>query len=87
LSKLAYELAARMQLSIPEATTLDSEPESIKALYGLNDPANKGFARNCLMARRLLERGVRFVQILNGGSFGSPRINQARPAPCPPANN
>jgi hypothetical protein len=44
-------------------------------MYGLEDPANKGFARNCLMARRLLERGVRFVQIINGGAFGSPRIN------------
>lgn len=71
----AYELAARMQTSIPEATNLDSEPDHIKQLYGTDDPANKGFSRNCLMARRLLERGVRFVQIHNGGSFGSPRIN------------
>ena len=44
-------------------------------MYGIDEPANMGFARNCLTARRLLERGVRFVQILNGGSFGSPRIN------------
>lgn len=71
----SYELAARMQSSIPEATSLDGEPESIRRLYGLEDPGNKGFARNCLMARRLLERGVRFVQVINGGSFGSPRIN------------
>ena len=71
----SYELAARMQSSIPEATNLDNEPEAIKKLYGLDDPTNKGFARNCLMARRLLEQGVRFVQIHNGGSFGSPRIN------------
>ena len=71
----SYELAARMQMSIPEATTLDGEPESVKRLYGVDEAANKGFGRNCLMARRLLERGVRFVQILNGGSFGSPRIN------------
>ena len=71
----SYELAARMQVSIPEATDLDNEPESIKRLYGLDEPSNKGFGRNCLMARRLLERGVRFVQILNGGAFGSPRIN------------
>ena len=71
----AYELAARMQSSIPEATSLESESAAIKKLYGLDEPANKGFAKNCLMARRLLERGVRFVQILNGGSFGSPRIN------------
>ena len=72
----SYELAARMQVSIPEATNLDAEPESIKKLYGIGEPANKGFARNCLMARRLLERGVRFVQIMNGGTFsGNPRIN------------
>ena len=71
----SYELAARMQSSIPEATDLDSEPDSIKKLYGIDNPANHGFSRNCLTARRLLERGVRFVQILNGGAFGSPRIN------------
>lgn len=71
----SYELAARMQASIPEATKLDDEPAHIKALYGIGHDANKGFARNCLTARRLLERGVRFVQIINGGAFGSPRIN------------
>jgi hypothetical protein len=71
----SYELAARMQVSIPEATGFEGESEATRRLYGLDDPANKGFARNCLMARRLLERGVRFVQIINGGAFGSPRIN------------
>jgi hypothetical protein len=71
----SYELAARMQTSIPEATRLDTESAATRRLYGLDNDANKGFARNCLMARRLLERGVRFVQIFNGGSFGSPRIN------------
>ncbi len=71
----SYELAARMQTSIPEATGFEGESEAIRRLYGIDEPGNKGFARNCLMARRLLERGVRFVQIFNGGSFGSPRIN------------
>lgn len=71
----AYELAARMQSSIPDATSIDAEPDAVKKFYGIDEPANKGFGKNCLMARRLLERGVRFVQILNGGSFGSPRIN------------
>ena len=71
----SYELAARMQSSIPEATDLGAESEATKRLYGLDEDSNKGFARNCLMARRLLERGVRFVQIINGGAFGSPRIN------------
>lgn len=71
----SYELAARMQVSIPEATSLDDESEATRTMYGLGDERNKGFGRNCLMARRLLERGVRFVQVINGGAFGSPRIN------------
>lgn len=71
----SYELAARMQLSIPEASDISGESSHIQEIYGINDPANKGFSRNCLLARRLLERGVRFVQIFNGGAFGSPRIN------------
>jgi hypothetical protein len=71
----SYELAARMQASIPEALGLDREPEPIKRLYGMDAPASEGFGRNCLLARRLLERGVRFVQLFNGGAFGSPRIN------------
>ena len=71
----SYELAARMQASIPEATRLEGESDATKKLYGLDEESNKGFGRNCLMARQLLERGVRFVQIFNGGSFGSPRIN------------
>jgi hypothetical protein len=72
----AYELAARMQASVPEAVNLDAEPESVKRLYGLDHPTTAPFARNCLMARRLLERGVRFVQLCHGGAFGgNPRIN------------
>ncbi|HEV8542650.1 MAG TPA: DUF1501 domain-containing protein [Verrucomicrobiae bacterium] len=71
----SYELAARMQLSIPEAVDLSNEPEHVRKLYGLDDKRSEGFGRNCLLARRLLERGVRFVQIFNGGAFGSPRIN------------
>lgn len=73
----AYELAAQMQLSVPELTALDGESEATRRRYGLDhpNPATAGFARNCLLARRLSEQGVRFVQILNGGQFGSPRIN------------
>jgi len=71
----SYELAARMQVSIPEAVSVDSETEETKRLYGMDNPAAAPFGRNCLLARRLLERGVRFVQIYNGGAFGSPRIN------------
>ncbi|MBB6048814.1 DUF1501 domain-containing protein [Armatimonas rosea] len=71
----AYELAARMQTSIPQVVAFDQEPEHIKKLYGLDDPIAGGFGRNCLLARRLLEKGVRFVQLYHGGAFGSPRIN------------
>jgi hypothetical protein len=71
----AYELAARMQLSVPDALDIHREPLPVQRLYGLDDPAAAGFGRNCLMTRRLLERGVRFVQLIHGGAFGSPRIN------------
>jgi len=71
----SYELAARMQASIPEATDFSQEPAHIRRMYGLEESKTAPFGRNCLMARRLLERGVRFVQIFNGGAFGSPRIN------------
>ena len=65
----SYELAARMQLSVPEVTDLSREPAHILAEYGADDPQNRikaGFARNCILARRLIERGVRFVQLFNG---------------------
>ena len=64
----SYELAAKMQLGAAEVSDLSGESAATKELYGVND-ANKvkaGFARNCILARRLLERGVRFVQLFNG---------------------
>ena len=67
----SYAMAARMQASVPEAADLDSEPEEIKKLYGLDNPECRDFARNALLGRRLLERGVRFVQLWSGGPFGS----------------
>ena len=63
----AYELAYRMQSSAPEAVDASSEPEHIKARYGLNDNVTRPFGTQCLNARRLVERGVRFVQIYHGG--------------------
>ncbi len=63
----SFELAYRMQMSAPEALDVDSEPASIQQLYGLDDPKCKHFARQCLIARRMVERGVRFVQIYSGG--------------------
>ncbi len=71
----SYQLAARMQLSVPEVTALDRETAATKAAYGLNQEPTKDFGGRCLLARRLLENGVRFVQLFSGGSFGSPRIN------------
>ena len=63
----SFELAYRMQSTAPEAIDLDTEPEHIKRLYGLDDPRCDHVARQCLTARRLVERGVRFVQIYSGG--------------------
>ncbi|MFI5460870.1 MAG: DUF1501 domain-containing protein [Isosphaerales bacterium] len=62
----AYELAARMQRSAPEALDLAGEGPATRALYGLDDPATTDYGRRCLLARRLLERGVRFVQVWSG---------------------
>ena len=71
----SYEMAARMQLDVPALVDLDGETAETKQLYGLDDKVTEGFGRNCLLARRLLEKGVRFVQLWHGGAFGSPRIN------------
>ena len=83
----SYELAAAMQLSAPEALDISDEPEHILKLYGLDRPGatypseintpeeTEYFGRKCLVARRLLERGVRFVQIWSGNDNGFPRRN------------
>lgn len=63
----AYELAARMQLSAPEAMDLSGEPAHIKSLYGIGDKETEEFGTQLLMARRLAERGVRFIQICHAG--------------------
>ena len=63
----SFELAYRMQSAAPEAMDLESEPAHIKTLYGMDDPRCDHVARQCLTARRLVERGVRFVQIYSGG--------------------
>ncbi len=62
----SYELAFRMQAEAPEAVDLSAETEETKSLYGLDDKATEKFGRNCLLARRLVERGVRFVQLYHG---------------------
>ena len=62
----AYELAAKMQLSAPEAFDLSRETEGTRKLYGLDEKVTEDFGRRCLLARRLIERGVRFVQVWSG---------------------
>jgi hypothetical protein len=69
----AYELAAKMQLAAPEALDLSKETKETHQLYGTDAPPTADFARNCLTARRLLERGVRFVQVWSG--MGGPSNN------------
>ena len=71
----SYELAARLQLSAPEVLDLSREPAATRSLYGLDNPVTEDFGRNCLIARRLLERGVRFVQVWSGADNGFPRRN------------
>jgi hypothetical protein len=58
-----YEMAFRMQTSVPELTDMSKEPASIREMYGVKQPGDGSFASNCLLARRLAERGVRFIQL------------------------
>lgn len=63
----AHELAYRMQTEAVQAVALEQETPATEKLYGLDEPETEYFGRQCLMARRLVERGVRFVQIFSGG--------------------
>ena len=63
----SYELAFRMQMTVPGAMDLKGESDSVREMYGLNNKETSSFGRQCLMARRLVEQGVRFVQIFSGG--------------------
>jgi hypothetical protein len=69
----SYELAARMQHSAPEALDFAGESSQTRALYGLGDAATADFGLRCLLARRLIERGVRFLQVWSGA--GGPKNN------------
>ena len=62
----SYELAFRMQAQAPEAVDLSQESEQTQAMYGIDDKSTASFGKNCLLARRLVERGVRFVQLYHG---------------------
>ncbi len=80
----SYALAAQMQTSAKEALDLSGETEATKKMYGLDDPATQDFGTRCLIARRLVERGVRFVQVFTATQqwdhHGS--IRTALPATC-----
>ncbi len=66
----SYELAYRMQAAAPEAVDILGETEATRALYGLDEPATEKYGQICLRARRLVERGVRFVQCYSGSGSG-----------------
>lgn len=65
----SYELAFRMQTSMPEIQDLSRESKEVHQLYGIDNPVTEDFGRQCLMARRFLERGVRFVQVTHSDSL------------------
>ncbi|MBC8356202.1 MAG: DUF1501 domain-containing protein [Planctomycetes bacterium] len=74
----SYELAAKMQLSVPEISDLSTEPDHVLKMYGADDTKDElkaGFARNCILGRRLIEKGVRFVQLFNGAYASGGRLN------------
>jgi Protein of unknown function (DUF1501) len=72
----SYELAAKMQLAVPRVADLSGESDRVRTSYGLDRPETADCGRRCLLARRLLERGVRYVQIYSGGPIaGSPRVS------------
>jgi hypothetical protein len=71
-----FEMAARMQSAVPKVADISSEPASVREQYGLDRPETRDMGGRCLLARRLLERGVRFVQLYSGGPIaGSPRTS------------
>jgi hypothetical protein len=80
----SYELAAKMQTSAHEALDFSKEPESVLKMYGIDKPESREFGIRCLLARRLIERGVRFVQICTGNQNWDHHggILKALPAMC-----
>lgn len=77
-----YELAFRMQSSAPELLDLSGETQETLALYGIKDPGQPSYARNCLLARRLVQRGVRFVELFHGDWDHHTSIYQRLPGEC-----
>ena len=77
-----YELAFKMQTSVPDLADLSREPQSILDLYGIKEPGDGSFASNCLLARRLVERGVRFIQLYHRGWDHHADIDAKLPVAC-----
>ena len=73
----SYELAAKMQLAAPEALDLKGETAATRALYGLDEAPTEDFGRRCLLARRLVGRGVRFVQVWSGAGGSVQQLGQS----------
>ena len=67
----SYELAFRMQTSVPDLMQFDAETQATQTAYGLDQPETRDFGRQCLAARRMVERGVRFIQIFHGSNGGA----------------
>ncbi|MCE9534095.1 MAG: DUF1501 domain-containing protein [Planctomycetes bacterium] len=80
----SYELAARMQVAAKEALDITGESAAVKRLYGLDDPITQEYGTRCLLARRLVERGVRFVQVFTQNQFWDHHgnIRTALPKSC-----
>ena len=78
----SYEVAFRMQSAAPELLDLKSETAQTLSAYGIDDPAKPSYARNCLLARRLVERGVRFVQCFHGDWDHHSGIASGLPQQC-----
>lgn len=72
-----FEMAGRMQTAVPEVLDLSDETAATRELYGLDDPATEEYGRRCLLARRLVERGVRFVQLFMSGQPWDTHSNNA----------
>lgn len=72
----SYELAGRMQLTAPDVLDLTQETEETKALYGIGDPATDTYGQRCLLARRMCESGVRFIQVTYGDDGANPAWDQ-----------
>ena len=71
-----YELAARMQTAVPDVIDLNTEPESVRKLYGIGDDATDSFGRKCLLARKFVESGTRFIQLISSDWDAHDNIEQ-----------